>query len=346
MIYCKRTKANDWKEFYHEENVPLAMVQPNEQNEYSRDVDNVWVIYTNFVSINNVRGNGGAILYSSISTVSKMLIEKCSFHDCNCVGNSGAIDFYGGQCIIVSVCGDTCHGGSRSSAQFGSIYVSESSSKIQIRDLSIQLSRQSMGMNTMNIYSGNVSCIGVNLSNNNVFANFGISIQSAVFSSLSFSTFRRNTGINNGYTCIYIAYSNNNNLIMYTNIIENDQLNPDSGIIQSTSANITMTYCSIYGNCQSKIGYVFYAFDSDASINCYHCSYDKDQEKKTGSGIINLGTPKEKSFINYYEFLEMGSCKDGFRRMELLQFLSYHSIPSTKTLGNHHFLIDICKMHI
>ena len=146
---------------------------------------------------------------------------------------------------------------------------------------------------------GNVSCKGVNVSNNQVREISGIYIGSPSISSISFSSFRNNKATS--YSCIW-CYSSTH-YITDTNIIQNEQTSSGAGIINAYSATISMTHCSIFGN-KPGDGVVFYG-----SITGTQCSTTSDQ-MNSNSGSLNLGTTSE-SFINYYEYLELDECRRG-----------------------------------
>ena len=144
---------------------------------------------------------------------------------------------------------------------------------------------------------GNVSCKGVNVSNNKVRDISGILIQEpSTKSSISFSSF--NTNIASGFECLEFYRGSHD--VSYTNVIGNSQNSNSNGIIFAEyGAQLTMNHCSIFGNDPGSAN-VFFSDDSSCSIKCTDCSMTEDQ-MNSKSSYVTIDTASE-SFINYYEY--------------------------------------------
>ena len=106
------------------------------------------------------------------------------------------------QCVLSSVCGVQCNTGDWNDGQFCYVIVSSGdSNKNHIIDSSVTLTKQTNAYATLDHWYGNVSCKGVNVSNNEVRQVSGIYIYYPSISSISFSSFRNNKATS--YRCIY-----------------------------------------------------------------------------------------------------------------------------------------------
>ena len=142
------------------------------------------------------------------SNYSLMLVEHCSFNKCSTSSSDGGAIFYShqGQSVLSFVCGVKCNTDNRGYGQFCYVYVSEGPQyKNYIIDSSITLNAQTNTCYTLYHKQGDVSCKGVNVSNNEVYIVSGIYIESQSLSSISFSSFRNNNSTNNGWICIYFS---------------------------------------------------------------------------------------------------------------------------------------------
>ena len=145
---------------------------------------------------------------------------------------------------------------------------------------------------------GNVSCKGVNVSNNEVNQISGILIQQpSTKSSISFSSF--NSNIASGFECLEFYQCSHD--VSYTNVISNSQNSNTYGIIfTESSAQLTMKHCAIYG--KSPFSQVF-SIDSSL-ITCDNCSIGSVQQRS-----FSTTNTAPKPFINSYEYLELEECK-------------------------------------
>ena len=156
-----------------------------------------------------------------------------------------------------------------------------------------------------------VSCNGLNVSNNEVQENSGIFVNDPLECSLSFSSFRNNTA--KDYICIIFESNFNRDTysITDTNIIENNQESSNYAIICVNSYfHLTMIHCSVFGNCETGIGNVFYAYQG--TLTCQNCSIPTDQTNKVKATISAISWGKTSDlFINYYKYFETDECKAG-----------------------------------
>ena len=230
---------------------------------------NMWIYGCTFKNIEYFKDKGCCICKDS-STYLNLLIEYSSFNTCINSGAGGAIYFgSSGQCVLSSVCGVRCNTGNEAIGQFCLIQLTNNKEyKNHIIDSSVTLTKQTNARSTLCHRYGNVSCKGVNISNNEAYQYSGIEIYNPSISSISFSSFRNNKA--SEYICIR-CYSSTHQMTN-TNIIENNQQSTFLGIIYTTedSANLTMKHCSVYGNCNNGKGTVFYV--SSGSITCTDCS--------------------------------------------------------------------------
>ena len=148
-------------------------------------------------------------------------------------------------------------------------------------------------------WNGDVLCKGVNVSNNEVRQFSGIYIYYPSISSISFSSFRNNKATS--YQCIYFN-SRSSTDMSYSNVIENSHPASNCGILETTVTSLEMIHCSIFGNCLTESGKVFYA-NSGTSITCRDCSISDDQKTKS-IGSVTFTDEASESFINYYEYFE------------------------------------------
>ena len=297
----------EWTDFYTDgsEGTDLnSTINKTQRNDLS-SYENAYVkdcIFQNILETND-QMNGGAIYYSKSS---KLLVEFCSFNECNTKAASGGAIFFdsSGHCVLFSVCGVKCNSGYYE-GQFCCVYVSgDSQYKNYIIDSSVTLTENTKAYSTLCHRYGNVLCKGVNVSNNKVNQVSGIIISQSATSSISFSSFRNNNATNN--RCFACLSSGN---IQSTNIIENSQNGSFSGIIQNgNSVQLIMNHCAVFANSAPK-AYIFYG-----TFQCIECTIPKDQRKSYNS--IDYGITKE-SFINQYSYLSLDECQATFEIWEL-----------------------------
>ena len=271
-------------------------------------LDNIWVYGCTFSSI-NYDGYGAAI-HKNSNTALNLLVESSVFHECCTSSSGGAIYFNTGQCVIAFSCGFKCKITNYASGQFCYVQVSTGTNKNYVIDSSITKTTTDT-FATLLLAFGDVSCKGLNVSNNEVKQFSGIRILDPSTCYISFSSFRNNnsTGESDCFTCL--DFRSGSPQMNNTNIIENAQQIDWWGIIRAEdSATLTMNNCSLYGNCNNGKGDVFCTKDSGSSIICSYCSFGPNQQTTYDKGPIDFGTTSE-SFINYYEFLDLNECKAG-----------------------------------
>ena len=295
---------NYWNDFFNDN-------YTHKRNDSLIDVSsNLWIYGCTFIKVENNDGKGSCICKDSSASIN-LLVEYSSFNTCSSSSNGGAIYFYcEGQCVLSSVCGTKCTSGNL--GHFCCVYISDDPQcKNHIIDSSVTLTQKKYTYQYATLYHrrGDISCKGVNVSNNEVYMYSGIFLYYPSMSYLSFSSFRNNSAIGDSesFICIEnigpIDYKMEN-----TNIIENTQTSCLYGIIDvDENAKLTMNHCSVFGNCNNDKGKVFYVYSG--SIRCTDCAIPKDQ-KDSQYGSVTIETASE-SFINYYEYLELNDCKTG-----------------------------------
>ena len=300
-------KFKSWETHFSntESNENFHYYEGNQKYSIKSTLSHLYLCHCTFTNVTET-----SIRYSSTSS-SLMLVELCSFNTCSTgLQHGGAICFSDqGQCVLSSVCGVKCYTGSgRYFGQFCYVYVTNNQdNKNHIIDSSVTLTKQTNAHCTLYLLCGNVSCKGVNVSNNEVNQFSGIEIDSPSICSISYSSFRNNTATY--YVCICCDEESQQEM-SYSNIIDNNQESSSYGIIYTeTSTNLTMIHCSVYGNCNSENGTVFYAY-SGTSIACTYCSMTEDKKTSKYETVIYNEEPPE-SFINYYKYLELNECKRG-----------------------------------
>ena len=296
LFHFQSFVETSWSEYYEE--VPDTVKTNLTADQHIDVFGNIWVCNCKF-SVLDHSGNGAAICKSLSSGISNMLIEFSIFQECTTAkSEGGAIYFNKGQCVIASSCGYKCIAGYGYPGEFSRILVS-SGSKNYIIDSSITKAKTEIGEVTLYHAFGNFLCKGVNVSNNELYLYSGIRIWDPSTSLISFSSFRNNNATNGGCIDFYSGSHQMKN----TNIIENNQLGSQYGIIFARNiANLTMNHCSVYDKSQT----VFCAA-TGSSIICDDCSMADDQKTITsGSVIINKLSG---SFINSYEYLNLGDCQ-------------------------------------
>ena len=313
---------NDWIEHYGQNSgEPTKKTKlPNTPQSFE---SNTWLYDCTFQGLTD-----RAIDFSSSSSSNKLLVEYSSFNTCSSSGDGGAIYFgTSGQCVLSSVCGVKCNTGNSQWGQFCYVWVSSGeTNKNHIIDSSVTLTKQTNARSTLYHWNGDVSCKGVNVSNNQVYCFSGIYILNPSISSISFSSFRNNKASN--YICL--DFVSNTHQMTNTNIIENNQQSTSYGIIYASKSEVTMIHCSVFGNCETGSGSVFSV--SSGSITCSNCSFGPNQQTKSEEeGTIDFGTPSE-PFINYYEFLELDECKRGLDAWSDIPILIPSKSPQTQGL--------------
>ena len=216
-----------------------------------------------------------SIQYSTLNENSKLLVELSSFNFCSSSQRGGAIsDCDSGQCILSSVCGVKC---TSEEGQFCYLVASYGyDNKNYIIDSSVTSSENTKAYYTLYQQCGDVSCEGVNVSNNVANSYSGLRVFNPSISSILFCSFKNNTAAGDPYSYVCLDFLFNSHKMNHTNIIENNQQSLTYGIIYTASlAELTMSHCSVYGNCNNKKGKVFYV--SSGVITCNYCSIGLDQ---------------------------------------------------------------------
>ena len=295
----------DWS-LYYGEGCPG---NKTDLNSHTSLTESSWILDCNFINIQDHEGTGSAISFSSSSPSNKLLVEHSIFNTCSTSYYHGGAIYIAeeGECVLSSVCGVKCYTGDGYYGQLCYVEVTaEDSCKNHIIDSSATSSQQTDTYDTLSHHKGNVSCKGVNVSNNKVYRYSGIFIEYPLKSTVSFSSFRNNNATD--YVCIIFCYDELHEM-SYSNVIENSHPAPNYGIIETRETSLEMNHCSIFGNCLAESGMVFYA-NSETSITCTNCSIPDDQKVKS-SGSVTFDDEPTESFINYYEYLELDSCKAG-----------------------------------
>ena len=294
-------KLESWSNYYPEsEGYEAGLLFPSNPSSTS-----IIPIQSNSYIYNCVfeTANKKAIFFSQSSSLSAsiLLIEHCSFNSIHSTDAGGAIYFGNqGECVLASVCGYQCTTSTTNNGQFCYIQVSNlDTCKNHFFDSTVTASIATADR-IMELDYGNLKCKGVNLSNNNVNQISCFYIRPTTLSLISFSSFRNNSA--NNFRCILFNYQKH--IVNCTNIIENIQNSPSSGIITVwNQALLEMTHCSIYGN-DPKQASVFANEDGRSSITCIFCSIGSNQ-----TGDFQSNELSTESFINYYDYLELGNCK-------------------------------------
>ena len=292
-------KSTSWDDFFTGDHTNYT------DNLHINISKNFWIYECRFANIENTDVPGSCICKDSSSNTT-LLVEHSSFNTCSSSFYGGAIYFSDeGQCVLSSVCGVKCKAGER--------------------DSSVTLTKKEHSWTTLELREGDPSCKGVNVSNNEVGDISGILILHPTTCSISFSSFRNNKA--NGWICL--ACDREFPVINYTNIIENNQQSSSYGIIEAgLSSHLTMTHCSVYGNCQIGSGTVFHIYDG--SIICIDCSISDDQKSSTYGSVIFNEEPST-SFINYYKYLELDSCKAGLDEWSDMKLVIPTKLPKKET---------------
>ena len=244
----------------------------------------------------------GIIFQSDSSTNSTLLVESCIFNSFNSIGNGGAIVFESfGDCTIASVCSSSCNCQS-SSGQFCYIVCTSSkTTKNCLYDTTVTLSNQPNTYHTVYLQNGNMTCHGVNISNNEDDQISGIGLWYSTTCHLSYCSFRNNNA--STYICIHCKYGIHT--MINTNIIENRQNQNRGIVVTEEGSRLEMSHCCLFGN-DPGTSSVMYA-ERGTQITCNNCAFSTQQ--KTSSVLIIINDEAEKSFINHYQFLKRGSCQ-------------------------------------
>ena len=251
----------------------------------------------------NLESQRGSCICKESDEFYNLLVEQSSFNTCTSILSGGAI-FFGnvGQCVLSYVCGVKCNTAiGLFYGQFCYIRISNTeNNKNFIKDSSVTLIRQTGGYAPLNHREGKFSCKGLNTSYSEVCQFSGLRVWDSQESFISFSSFRNNSALSN--VCIE-NYGLGDHKMENTNIIENTELNILQGIIDvDGQAKLFMTHCSVFGNSPSNS-----VFSQTAGfIYCDDCCIPLDQK-----GNFNLIQLPLTTFINYYKFLELDSCKAG-----------------------------------
>ena len=172
----------DWAQHYGSTNIPTTRISSDSQNLFfNANENNVW-IRNSFCSVHDTTDDGGAISFASESDESKLLIEHSTFLECSSTGYGGAIYFgSSSQCVLSSVCGIKCNADKYQYGQFCYLKVTNSENnyenyKNHIIDSSVAFTELKTTSQFCTMYQGHgdVSCQGVNASNNKVKEMSGI----------------------------------------------------------------------------------------------------------------------------------------------------------------------------
>ena len=281
---------------------------------YNTNYENFFLINCIFISLNFINSNGGAISVS-LSTKSNMLINSCSFFNCN-VGNSclgGAIYFVSsnyGEFYMTLTCGNKCSTGSSSNGQFCFVTVSINKRNYHYMN-SINLCANEYGSQRYQSYrvtSGEQNVNSLNSSNNLIVATSGFSTYSPTFLNLKYSNFM------NSKTSIFVVLNileGFNNTINNINLINNSQIDNSYGIImcgQQTTHICNLTILnSIFLNNNGKL------FSCGALSNFFikDCSIDNINPTVSGGNIILLNN-NNLTFTNHIINLKTYLCDSEF----------------------------------
>ena len=194
---------------------------------------NIYIVNCYFHDMSGVT-YGGAVYISSGTfsshSVYYLLIETCTFVNCQCSSQGGAIYSRYGNNVLHNVCGTDCQS-TNGNEGFALLDGSSSTSidtKNYVNESSIANCVAS-NYYTMYHYYGNIQYKSVNLSNNNAYSYSAIYCYpnqkdgNGIATSISYSSFSNNTATS--YYCIYLDYysSANQYEINMSNIIYNEQ---------------------------------------------------------------------------------------------------------------------------
>ena len=246
---------------------------------------------------------GGAIFVNSTDYDAKFLIEDSQFNYCHAQESGGALYIKNCNSVMNYVCGFDCNTvgfGNTLDGPFANTFASENDALNYVFNSQISHCINKKWGFVMSMHIGNIKYSYSNVSKNECDSCSALYLEGREsdldFNNISYSSFRNNTA--QYRMCLYLSVGKYS--LRMTNIIENEQISDERGLVYVAASNCVIEDCCLVDNKGN-----LYATGKSATIKFINCTIDQPEGVISG---VEISLTPEFSFIHGLKLLNTGNC--------------------------------------